>query len=72
MSDSFEEKTIHTHLDTIFQTQVNIVEKKVDGIRLYRVEIHCIPTNSEVVIPCPTKRSAEIVCHWFCRGLVHA
>ena len=65
-------KVIYTHLDPTFQTTVNIIEQKTDGLKIYYVEISCSHSDGEVTIPCPTKRSAEIVCHWFIRGLAHA
>lgn len=72
MFDNKDTKIIHTHLDTTFQTTVNIIEQKTDGLKIYFVEISCMHGNDSVTIPCPTKRSAEILCHWFCRGLAHA
>lgn len=72
MKDSPDSKVIHTHLDPTFQTTTRILEQRTDGINLYYVEIYCLHSDSEVTIPCPTKRSAEILCHWFTRGLAHA
>ena len=72
MADTNDAKVIYTHLDSTFQTTVSIVEQKTEMFKNYYVEISCLHSGTEVTIPCPTKRSAEIVSYWFIRGLAHA